>query len=267
VKPCVYVGTSGWFYKHWHSHFYPEGLSKSNLLSHYACFFPSVEINASFYRLPTEKMVKSWHDKVPEEFIYAVKGSRLITHFKKLKNVEAPLDIFLKQIAPLNEHLGPILWQLPPQLVKDLPRLAAFLSLLPKTFQHAVEFRHPSWIDQEVFKILKKHKTANVWLSSQRMPMNFTVTSSFIYLRFHGLEGGAAHDYKEEELKPWAEAICKEAQKNHTIFAYFNNDWNERAPENARKLIQMVGDYAFQPAGHLESSLDQDQYQRRLFFR
>jgi uncharacterized protein YecE (DUF72 family) len=236
---AVFIGTSGWHYKHWHAAFYPEGLPKTEQLIFYATQFSTVEINASFYRLPTEKTVKSWRDKAPDDFIYAVKGSRLITHFKKLNDVDEALDVFMGRMAGLEEHLGPILWQLPPKLHRDDQRLISFVKKLPKKYQHAVEFRDPSWNQPEVYKILKGEDIAVVWLSSQRMPLDFTVTADFVYGRFHGLEGGAAHDYTEDELKPWAEQIAEQL-KSKNAFLYFNNDWNSRAPENAVTLERMV---------------------------
>jgi uncharacterized protein YecE (DUF72 family) len=254
MKPRVYIGTSGWVYKHWHQSFYPEDLPRTDQLTHYSTQFPTVEINATFYRLPTENMVRGWYDRAPKEFIYAVKGSRLITHFRRLKNIRAELKTFFKRIAPLGGHLGPVLWQLPPNFAKDLDRLAHFLSHIPKEFQHAIEFRHPSWISLDTFDLLQTHRVAHVWLSSQRMPTNFTVTSSFVYLRFHGLEGGPGHDYTEEELAPWAQALVQQAEKRHRSFVYFNNDWNTRAPENARLLMELTQPHTVHPQETTTSS-------------
>ena len=157
------------------------------------------------------------------------------------------LKKYFKRIAPLKEHLGPILWQLPPNLHKDIPRLEQFLKKLPKKFRHAVEFRHPSWIDEETFSLLRKYRAAHVWLSSKAMPMNFVVTADFIYLRFHGLKNGAAHDYTKAELKPWAEQLVANVRRGKSAFVYFNNDLNTRAPLNAKLLMKLVGDAALEP--------------------
>lgn len=243
----IWIGTSGWVYKHWAASFYPTEVKKADEFLFYAEQFPTVEINATFYRLPTANMVNGWRKKAPGDFLFAVKGSRFITHMKKLRDVDDGLKRYLKTIAPLKEHLGPILWQLPPNLHIDLPRLEEFIKKLPSKFQHAVEFRHPSWICEETFSLLRKHHIANTWLSSAAMPMDFTVTANFVYLRFHGLKDGAAHDYTEAELKPWAKQLSIAARRGIDAFVYFNNDWNTRAPLNAKMLMKMVGNAALPP--------------------
>jgi uncharacterized protein YecE (DUF72 family) len=236
----LFVGTSGWVYKGWAGAFYPEDLAATKRLAFYASQFQSVEINATFYRLPTPNMVRGWAQQAPPGFVFAVKGSRFITHIKRLKVLKPSVAIFFRRIKALKEHLGPILWQLPPNMPKDLPRLDAFFKKLPTGYQHAVEFRHPSWNDEEVISFLHERKAAFVSVSSMRMPMNVAITAEFVYLRFHGLAAGAAHDYTRDELKPWA-AHCRAAlAKNRTVYAYFNNDWNVRAPKNAKELLELV---------------------------
>lgn len=190
-------------------------------------------------------MTRHWHEVAREGFLYAVKGSRFITHIKRLTDAEAALKKFFSRIKPLKDRTGPILWQLPPNFKKDIPRLEEFLAQLPKTYRHAVEFREHSWLDDEVFDLLKKYKVAHVSVSLGKMPMNLTVTTDFIYIRFHGLAGGAVHDYTRAELKPWARHIA--AHPDKTVFVYFNNDVNVRAPQNARVLMQMVGQRAVAP--------------------
>ena len=236
----LYIGTSGWVYKGWAGAFYPEGMRPAEQLPFYARHFPTVEINATFYRLPTENMVRGWHDKAPGGFIYAVKGSRFITQMKKLKVERDSIQVFFDRIEPLAEHLGPILWQLPPVLHKDVPRLDGFLKQLPREFRYAVEFRHPSWMDEAVFDTLREHDCAHVSVSSLRMPMDLTTTTDFVYIRFHGLEHGAAHDYTRSELEPWAEHCRAALDQGRSVYAYFNNDWNCRAPENARTMREMT---------------------------
>jgi uncharacterized protein YecE (DUF72 family) len=252
MRGGIWIGTSGWVYKHWAESFYPNGLKKADEFGFYATQFPTVEINATFYRLPSLAMVKGWHKKAPGDFLFAAKGSRYITHMKRLKDVGAGLKKYFQRIMPLKEHLGPILWQLPPSFHKDIPRLENFLKKLPKKFHHAVEFRHPSWIDEETFFVLRKFNAANVWLSSKVMPMDFTITADFVYLRFHGLKNGAAHDYTKAELKPWAEQLVANARRGKPAFVYFNNDWNTRAPLNAKTLAEMVEDFALKPFAKTE---------------
>jgi uncharacterized protein YecE (DUF72 family) len=238
----AHIGTSGWYYKHWHDSFYPQDVPKNKQLEYYATIFSTVEINATFYRLPSEKMVQGWHDKVPDDFVYAVKGSRLITHYKRLKDVDESVQVFFDRINGLAERLGPILWQLPPSMKKDLPRLVSFIKTLPKDVRHAVEFRHPSWMDDETMSLLKDYQIALVWLSSMLMPEDFTITSDFVYARFHGLEGGAAYDYQDDVLGPWSDRISDALDAGCDVYAYFNNDWNYRAPLNAQRLIELVGE-------------------------
>jgi uncharacterized protein YecE (DUF72 family) len=246
----VWIGTSGWVYKHWAENFYPKEWPRKDEFAFYARHFPTVEINATFYRLPTLKMARGWHDKAPEGFLFAIKGSRFITHIKRLKTTRAALRKYFQRIAPLKERLGPILWQLPPNFEckpENRTRLEKFLEALPRKFKHAVEFRHPSWMNADTFSLLEKFHAAHVWLSSKRMPMDFTITADFIYVRLHGLENGPSHDYTEAELKPWAEQLRKVARENLPAFVYFNNDLNTRAPLNAEMLMKMVGEPAVPP--------------------
>ena len=144
----VYIGTSGWSYKGWEKAFYPRDLPKTEQFEFYATQFPTVEINLTFYRLPTPNMVRGWRAKAPPGFVYAIKGSRYITHMKKLRNLDHAVDKFFDHIRPLKKRIGVILWQLPPFMQKDPARLKAFLQQLPKSYRYAVEFRHASWLDQ-----------------------------------------------------------------------------------------------------------------------
>jgi len=236
----VHIGTSGWSYKSWEKCFYPEDVPTARHFEFYVTQFSTVEINATFYRLPSPGTVQGWRRKAPPGFIYAIKGSRYITHMKKLADLDGALAKFFDRIGPLRRRIGVILWQLPPNLHKDTERLIRFLDLLPNSYHHAVEFRDPSWLDEEVFETLRRNHTAHVSVSSLRMPMNLTVTSDEVYIRFHGLAGGAAHDYTRAELKPWAAHIRKQADTGKTVYAYFNNDANVRAPYNAQLLLDMV---------------------------
>ncbi|HEX7862218.1 MAG TPA: DUF72 domain-containing protein [Verrucomicrobiae bacterium] len=247
MKGRAYIGTSGYSYKSWDKTFYGQTPKKLQL-EYYARVFPTVEINATFYRLPSEGMVRGWRDRVEADFLYAVKGSRFITHMKKLANLNGALDLFFDRIAPMQERTAIVLWQLPPMLKKDIPRLDDFLAQVPKSYRHAVEFRERSWYDDETFALLRKHDASHVALSSGGMPMDLSVTSDIVYVRFHGLEGGAAHDYTREELEPWADYICEQAEEGRTLYVYFNNDVNVRAPENARMLMEMIGEHAVRPS-------------------
>ncbi len=175
----LFVGTSGWIYKHWAAAFYPTGIGRTRQLSYYAGRFNTVELNASFYRLPTLKAAQGWHDAVPGDFLFAVKGSRFITHMKKLNVTPESIAIFFERIAPLGDRCGPLLWQLPPHFRKDLARLTRFLDALPPGFRHAVEFREASWYDDDVFGALRERNVAHVAVSSGIMPDRFEVTADF----------------------------------------------------------------------------------------
>lgn len=236
----VFIGTSGWYYKSWHRQFYPRNVPKSKQLAYYASQLPTVEVNSSFYRLLTESTVTDWRDQVPDDFVFALKGSRFITHMKKLPDVETGLKRYFASIEGFGKKLGPILWQLPPQLKKDVGRLEDFLDQLPKGNSYAVEFREPGWWCKETFAALERRNVALVWLSSQTMPMDFRTTADFVYGRFHGLEGGVSHDYTEAELKPWAAAARRQVKAGRRVYLYFNNDGNSRAPWNAELLAQLI---------------------------
>ncbi len=243
----IYIGTSGWSYKSWAETFYPCDLPASRQLTFYTTKFPTVEINRTFYRLPTQKAFGDWNRTAPVGFLYSVKGSRAVTHFKRLQPGAKSLNLLLSRLKSLGEHRGPVLWQLPGTLKKDLPRLGKFLPTLNRRIRHAIEFRDPSWMDKEVFEMLKRHRVANVAVSSQIMPRCLELTTDFVYVRFHGLEGGAAHNYTDRELRPWATFLRGCARHGVTAFVYFNNDMNTRAPLNALRLMELVGPSANLP--------------------
>jgi uncharacterized protein YecE (DUF72 family) len=237
----AFIGTSGWIYKSWAGSFYPDDVGRTGHLEFYAGRFNAVEINASFYRLQDPDVVRAWYRRSPPEFRFAMKGSRFITHMKKLNVERASIKVFFDRAKLLKEKCGPILWQLPPQLHFNAERLDAFLKIVPKRFRHAVEFRHASWYEHpETFDVLRRHHAAHVWLSSLAMPEDRTRTADFVYLRFHGLEGGAAHDYTTAELRPWVDACRQCMHDDMDVHAYFNNDWNTRAPENAATFREML---------------------------
>jgi uncharacterized protein YecE (DUF72 family) len=248
----IYIGTSGWSYKAWGKSFYPKEIPVRDQLGYYATRFPTVEINATFYRLPEQKTISAWQRKAPPGFIFAVKGSQAVTHFKRLKPGSRSFKLLLKRIRVLEDHLGPVLWQLPPNFSKNMERLEGFLSELPQDIRHAIEFRHPSWIDPEIHELLRQYQVANVSVSSLRMPMDLTLTAPFAYARFHGLEGGASHDYTREELRPWGAHLQQCARDGREAFVYFNNDVNTRAPLNAGMLMEMVGASAIHPTSGKE---------------
>lgn len=234
----IFIGTSGWSYKEWARDFY-RGIRPKDQFDYYATQFCTVEINATFYRLPAVSTVHGWRDKAPPGFVFAVKGSQFITHMKRLTNLHGGVNRFFRRIKPMQGRIGPVLWQLPANFKKDLPRLKNFLKRLPAAYGHAFEFRDPSWLDSETKGLLKHFGVAWVSVSSMQMPMDLSVTADFVYIRFHGLAGGARHDYTASELEPWARHSMEQALQGRNVFAYFNNDLNVRAPNNAKLLISL----------------------------
>ena len=231
-----YIGCSGWHYEHWRGMYYPEELSKPKWLSFYAQQFNTVELNNSFYRLPSEKAFGTWRESTPDDFIFAVKVSRFITHIKRLRSLGPAVEDFLVRASLLGQKLGPLLYQLPPSMKRNDELLQGFLSSLPPKYQHVIEFRHKSWIDGAVFDILRRH---NVGLCIFDMPgfsCPLVATSDFAYIRFHGSEGLYSSCYSDEELSRWAEDIARLGQKVKASYIYFNNDAQAFAVENAMKL-------------------------------
>jgi uncharacterized protein YecE (DUF72 family) len=240
-QPQLLVGTSGWSYDHWAGNFYPEHLPPAQRLEYYAAHFRTVEINATFYRLPSAKAVRAWRAEVPEEFVFAVKGSRLITHFHKLVGVDDALETFLGRVGLLGEKLGVVLWQLPPNLRRNDELLERFLSLLPRGegVRHAVEFRNESWLAEDVFELLRAYGAAMVNVSGDVLGADLTPTADFAYVRFHGTSTyhGA---YEREALEPWAAFLREQLAAGHDCFAFFNNDAEGHAPVDAARLIGML---------------------------
>lgn len=245
----VRTGTSGWQYDDWRGRFYPTDVPKRRWFDHYAGRFPTVEINATFYRLPSTSTVERWHDQAPDRFRYAVKGSRYLTHNKKLNDPTDPVATITERMAPLKTFHGVWLWQLPPNLHVDVDRLDTFLAALPGGPGHAVEFRHRSWYIDDVERTLSRHNVAWVWLSDHQMPDVAPVTADFVYLRFHGLAEDPdlryRYDYDRDELAPWADRLRGAAADGLDGWVYFNNDFGANAPRNAVALIDLLGDAAF----------------------
>jgi len=236
----IRIGCSGWNYAHWrHGVFYPPRCAARNWLRFYARHFDTVELNMTFYRLPKPAAVARWVTESPEEFLFAVKVSRYITHVKRLKDVSPNLAILLDRIAPLlrSPKLGPLLWQLPPTFRRDDERLAAALAEFPAALRHGVEFRHESWFVPEVMTMLREHNVALV-IGDRPQVHGFQtheLTADFTFVRFHGGARGSNGNYSHEELDEWAERLRGWARQVD-VLAYFNNDWEGYAIENALYL-------------------------------
>ena len=231
-----YIGTSGWHYDHWRGNFYPEKLKKSGWLEFYSDHFGTVELNSSFYRLPSESAFSNWRDSSPGGFLFAVKVSRFITHIKRLRDSEEPLDTFVSRAGILSGKLGPLLYQLPPSMHRNDEVLAAFLAILPQEMKHVIEFRHQSWFDEGVFAILRRYNAGFCVFDMPNLVCPLVATADFAYIRFHGSLSLYSSDYTDEELAGWAKGITSLATNLKEVYIYFNNDVGGFAIENARTL-------------------------------
>jgi uncharacterized protein YecE (DUF72 family) len=240
MKGRCFIGTSGWSYVHWSGVFYPPDLKTSNWLSFYITHFNSVEINNTFYHLPTTSAFRVWKESAPKGFIYALKGSRFITHMKKLKDPEKPLRLFLKRAKLLKDNLGPILFQLPPHWRCNPSRLEDFVRLLPNNIRFAFEFREQSWFNKEVYNILREKNIAFCIYHKLGFESPHEITSKFVYIRFHGAEFLYGGRYSKTELSRWAEKINGFMRGGKDVYVYFNNDANGYAVINAKELREMV---------------------------
>ncbi|MCL4458863.1 MAG: DUF72 domain-containing protein [Chloroflexi bacterium] len=232
------IGTSGWVYEHWKGIFYPEGLPQAQQLRFYTAHFPTVEINYSFYHLPSRANFESWREQTPEDFVFAVKASRYLSHIKRLLNCAEPLGRFLENAAGLGSKMGVILFQFPPHWGKNIERLSAFLNLLPPNRRYAFEFRHPSWLSFNVYATLREHNCALCLPDHPTMPLDLQLTADFTYIRMHG--GAYSIGYSDEELEIWAQRIKEYVRQNIQVYVYFNNDAEGYAVSNARKLMAML---------------------------
>jgi uncharacterized protein YecE (DUF72 family) len=230
-----FIGTSGWHYDDWRGIFYPEKLAKREWLTFYAGRFPTVELNASFYRLPKESAFQKWDADTPENFSFAVKASRFITHIKRLKDCDEPLENFMSRASLLRDKLGPVLYQLPPGFHRDDARLEEFLEKLPGG-RHVIEFRHDSWLADGVFGILRRHRTGYCVFDMPKLQSPLLATADFAYIRFHGTGERYSGSYPDDVLADWAGKIKELAGGLDTVYVYFNNDVSGHAVKNAATL-------------------------------
>jgi uncharacterized protein YecE (DUF72 family) len=240
----IYIGTSGWSYKHWAGIFYPEDVKSERYLEYYLTKFPCVELNSSFYNLPVKTTVSGWMSRTPDSFRFCPKLSRFITHQLQLVNTGRPLYKFFDAFGGLNKKLGPVLIQLPPGLSYDEQLISGFFNLLKeKCSQHrfAVEVRNKSWINDNFLDLLSQHGMAFVISDSgNRYPYHEIITTGFVYLRFHGREQLYASDYSEYDLGSFAEKITGWMNEGKEVWAFFNNDYHGYAVKNAERLRELV---------------------------
>ncbi len=238
--PEYYIGTSGWHYEHWRELFYPVELPKEKWLHFYAGYFNTVELNNSFYRLPSEVAFINWQKASPNSFTYAVKVNRFITHIKRLRNVQEALQNFMSRVQLLGNKLGPLLYQLPPNMKRNEEVLEDFLALLPKSFRHAFEFRHESWLSDNIFDLLYRYNAGFCIYDMPGFTSPLVATADFAYIRFHGSAGLYWSCYTDEELSHWAHHIVELGKKLRAVYIYFNNDAEANAVKNALQLKEKL---------------------------
>jgi uncharacterized protein YecE (DUF72 family) len=234
----IRVGTSGWQYSSWKGAFYPEGLPQRAWLRHYASQFSVVEVNNSFYQLPRESTFDRWRAETPDGFLFAVKASRYITHIRRMRDCKDPVDLFWSRAERLGSKLGPVLFQLPPNLRADPELLAEFLGTLPPGMKAAFEFRHDSWRRDDVRALLDRSGAA--WVLADRPGAHVApvVTGGWSYVRFH--QGQRSHPaYMRSKLRTWAGRLA--ASPARATYVFFNNDELAAAPADAATLIELLG--------------------------
>lgn len=238
----IHVGTSGWHYPHWKGGFYPADLARTGWLRYYAGLFSCVEVNSSFYGLPDAATIDAWREETPENFVFAVKAPRTITHLKKLRNCEDSLGLFLGRLERFGRKLGPVLFQLPPRWHGNPARLSGFLQQLPDAYHYAFEFRDPSWHTEEIYEVLRENHSAFCVYDLKGFTSPLIDTAEVVYIRLHG-PGQQAYtgSYSGPALNTWAgrgKRWCRREQKN--VFLFFDNDESAFAAKNAARLIQML---------------------------
>ncbi|MGF9762078.1 DUF72 domain-containing protein [Microvirga sp. 0TCS3.31] len=243
--PEIRIGTSGWHYRSWHGPFYPARLKIKDFLSYYVQRFDTAEINNSFYRLPTEQAVRAWHDSTPKRFLFAWKASRFITHMKRLKGIEESIDLVFGRMNALGDKFGPVLFQLPPTFKADAEtreRVARCLSLVPQGRRCAFEFRHPSWYEENAFRILRDHNAALCISDHADAPAPWEATADFVYVRAHGTNGRYAGSYSDETLQDWTRRIADWRKDERSVYVYFDNDIKSAAPGDAQTLLRLLAE-------------------------
>ena len=236
----IRIGCSGWNYRHWRGLFYPEKAPVRDWFGFYAGHFDTVEINNSFYRLPAAETFDKWREQAPPDFAYAVKANRYLTQAKKLKDCAEPVARMMAPVRHLGETLGPILYQLPPSLRINLPRLEEFLELLPRDLTHVFEFRERSWHMPETLALLERHGASFCCHDMAGSTSERWAVGPIAYVRFHGAGGKYWGRYSDETLLGWTDWIRHQAQAGRTVWAYFNNDTDAHAIHDALTLKAMV---------------------------
>jgi len=236
----MHVGCSGWVYRHWKGDFYPPELPQRLWFSHYAAHFDTVEINASFYRLPRPETFDGWREKAPAGFRYAIKVNRFITHLKKLMDCGDAVDEFIALARRLGPTLGPLLYQLPPSLKRNDERLHNFLASLPRDLEHVVEFRSADWYAAEVLDLLDRHEVGFVAHDLMGLPSPPWASGRTAYVRFHGTAGKYRGRYTPDQTAAWARWLSDQRRSGRSAWAFFNNDIGGDAIADATALQRQI---------------------------
>jgi uncharacterized protein YecE (DUF72 family) len=230
-KGKIFAGTSGYSYPEWKGSFYPVKLPQKAFLEYYAAKFSTVEINNTFYRFPRASLLEGWYDGTPDGFTFAVKANQGITHRGRLQDVEELTRDFVERCRLLQDKLGPILFQLPPNFKLDLERLANFLDTLDPRLRYAFEFRHETWFDDEVFRLLSEAGAALCVSQGDKLDTPRVATGGFVYARLR------KDEYTDEELADWHGWMRGQIEQGHDVFAYLKHDEAGESPEYALRLL------------------------------
>jgi uncharacterized protein YecE (DUF72 family) len=236
--PECRIGCSGWEYPHWRGTFYPMDMPRPSWFLHYARVFDTVEVNNTFYRLPEAETFARWGERAPSRFLFAIKASRYLTHVKRLADAQDPLERLLGRAAPLGDHLGPVLYQLPPRWRCDIGRLRDFVSALPGGYLHAIEFRDPSWYDKGVFDLLDREGTTVCLHDKPGTGVWDLRVGSFTYARFHG--GTRDGGYTQRSIDDASETFARDLLDRRPVYVYFNNDIGGHAIRDALSLREAL---------------------------
>lgn len=237
----IFIGTSGWHYKHWSGTFYPAGINAKQQFDHYTKFFDTVEINNSFYKLPPVSVFEGWYRNSPRRFLFAIKANRFITHNLKLTRPHEPIGRLFNSILALKEKLGPILFQLPPGWKVNVERLREFLTALPVACNYVFEFRNETWYNEEVYRLLQEYNCAFCIYELGGHLSPIKITASFVYLRLHGPLGDKYQgSYSKVILRKWAKKCIEWQSQKKKVYVYFDNDQEGYAAFNAIALKELV---------------------------
>jgi uncharacterized protein YecE (DUF72 family) len=240
----IWIGTSGWSYQSWRGPFFPREVMVKHHLAFYATQFSSAELNGVFYRTPSLSAVRGWRDGTPDDFLFAWKASKFITHWKRLSGTSRnSLALIEERLKILGNKAGPVLFQLPPQFKANRERLESFLRLVPKRWRVAFEFRDNSWYAGDILDVLRKHNVSLCLSDHRDAPAPWQVTADFVYVRGHGPGGHYRGHYSAKTLREWARECGAWRRQGRDVFVYFDNDQKSAAPFDAAKLERMLGEW------------------------